>query len=202
MANADGPAASLIGKLDVSQFATSVQLRLQQRYCTAAPGTSRRPPRHTGVPAAATRSGTPRRRSRTPSTLVLHRFEVCAPYRRGSSWPSRAGAVRAGAGSTVGVLAPRITVAPPTSAPVPPMLSGSSIGRSRAAMARTVGNSNTPLIKALMPRLHRSCGSLALGTGRVNHHHLFSLLRPRRRRRRNSVSAIAGSRENYSCSYQ
>jgi hypothetical protein len=30
----------------------------------------------------------PRRRSRTPSTLVLHRFEVCAPYRRGSSWPS------------------------------------------------------------------------------------------------------------------
>ena len=28
---------------------------------------------------------TPRRRSRTPSTLVLHGFEVRAPYRRGSS---------------------------------------------------------------------------------------------------------------------
>eukprot|EP01043_Picozoa_sp_COSAG02_P047439 COSAG02_NODE_4548_length_5227_cov_29.808112_2_plen_387_part_00 len=37
--------------------------------------------------AAGRQAGPPRRRSRTPSTLVLHRFEVCAPYRRGSSWP-------------------------------------------------------------------------------------------------------------------
>ena len=31
---------------------------------------------------------TPRRRSRTPSALALHGFEVRAPYRRGSSWPT------------------------------------------------------------------------------------------------------------------
>ena len=35
----------------------------------------------------AKREAPPRRRSRTPSALALHGFEVRAPYRRGSSWP-------------------------------------------------------------------------------------------------------------------
>ena len=46
----------------------------------------------------AKREAPPRRRSRTPSALALHGFEVRAPYRRGSSWP--VGTKRGACGTT------------------------------------------------------------------------------------------------------